>query len=194
MVYELVFILDRSTSMKPVQSGMIAGFNRLLSKLRLSKDTIKISLIVFNHQVIVIQNGVDVKDCVELNQARYYPGGKTALLDAIGVSYKTVDDRIKSSKVKPDKVLFVVWSDGKGGTSDTLYNKTKIQALYNKRNSRYKFLFISADVDDSQLLEMFGSTRSIKKVKISKQNIIDSFEAVFDKLEIQLVENLEGDD
>ena len=90
---ELVFILDKSGSMSGLEGDTIGGFNSLIEKQRKEDGKARISTILFNHEVEVIHDRVDLEGIKPLTDKEYCVSGCTALLDAIGNSINHIFER-----------------------------------------------------------------------------------------------------
>ena len=104
---ELVFILDKSGSMSGLESDTIGGFNSLIDKQRKEEGRAVVSTILFNHDVEVIYDRVDLNDVALLTKKEYCVSGCTALLDAMGNAINGTlakQNKLKDSD-KPNKTM-----------------------------------------------------------------------------------------
>lgn len=85
---ELVFVLDRSGSMRRLAQDAISGFNGLIEKQRAEAGEARVTAVLFDDAYEMIYNNVDINEVPPLTDEVYYPRGVTALLDAVG---KTID-------------------------------------------------------------------------------------------------------
>lgn len=137
---DVVFLLDRSGSMQGSELDTIGGYNSYLDKQRKNKFNTKITTVLFDDQYEVLHNRKDIKDVNNLTENEYYVRGCTALLDAIGKTINNLD-----KKVKDNKVLFVITTDGLENASRE-YNKDKIKTLI-EQHSNWEFIYIGANID-----------------------------------------------
>lgn len=137
---DVVFLLDRSGSMQGSELDTIGGYNSYLDKQRKNKYNTKITTVLFDDQYEVLHNRKDIKDVNNLTENEYYVRGCTALLDAIGKTITNLD-----KKVKDNKVLFVITTDGLENASKE-YNKDKIKSLI-EQHSKWEFIYIGANID-----------------------------------------------
>ena len=133
---DVVFLLDRSGSMGGMESDTIGGYNSYLKSLE--KGT-KVTTVLFDHEYEVLHDQKDVEEVEPLTRNNYYVRGCTALFDAIGKSIHLMDHK------ECEKVLFVITTDGLENSSRE-YSKKDIQKLI-KKHSKWKFLYIGADID-----------------------------------------------
>ncbi len=152
---DVVFLLDRSGSMQGSELDTIGGYNSYLSKQRKNKFNTKITTVLFDDQYEILHDRKDIKEVKDITDKEYYVRGCTALLDAIGKTINKLD-----KKVKDNKVLFVITTDGLENASKE-YNKDKIKTLI-EQHSNWEFIYIGANIDS------YGEGASIG---IPRQNI-----------------------
>ena len=84
---EVVFILDRSGSMRGLEEDTIGGCNSMIEKQRKEDGEAYISTVLFDDKNEILYDRVPVAKVEPMNEKQYYVRGCTALLDAI----KTAD-------------------------------------------------------------------------------------------------------
>lgn len=156
---ELVFILDKSGSMSGLESDTIGGFNSLIEKQRKEEGKAIISTILFNHEVEVIYDRVDLNDVALLTNKEYFVSGCTALLDAMGNAINGVlakQNKLKDSD-KPNKTMFIITTDGMENSSkEYTYKAVKKMIEKVKKENEWEFVFLGANIDAVLEASKFG--------------------------------------
>ena len=137
---DIVFLLDRSGSMSGSESDTIGGYNSYIEKMKKNKETTRITTVLFDNQYELLTDREDITKIKKLNNKTYYVRGCTALYDAIGKTITSIETRVKDNKV-----LFVITTDGLENAS-VEYNKKTISKLI-KQHNNWEFLYIGANID-----------------------------------------------
>lgn len=156
---ELVFILDRSGSMRGLEADTIGGFNSMIEKQILEEGEAYISTLLFDTTCDVIHDRVPINQVQPLTNREYYVRGCTALLDAIGGAIHHIKNIHKYAREedKPEKTLFVITTDGMENSSRRYtYEKVKTMVEYEKENYGWEFIFLGANIDAIQTASRFG--------------------------------------
>lgn len=156
---ELVFILDRSGSMRGLEKDTVGGFNSMIDKQRELEGNVKVSTVLFNQRSIVIHNRIDIEEVEEMRVRDFDVSGTTALLDAIGRSVRKIKkvycDTLREDR--PKKVIFVITTDGMENAS-TQFSRKMIKREIGKVQEEYgwEFLFLGANIDSVKEASMLG--------------------------------------
>lgn len=147
---ELVFILDRSGSMSGLEADTIGGFNSLLAQQRQKDGEAILSTVLFDDQMEVLHDRVNIKMVKDLTDEDYIVRGCTALLDAMGKAIKHINKVQKSlpEDEQPEKTMFIITTDGMENSSHE-YTYEKIKKMVEKKQSKkhWEFLFLGANID-----------------------------------------------
>ncbi|MCJ8008204.1 VWA domain-containing protein [Lederbergia wuyishanensis] len=149
MLTELIFLLDRSGSMAGLENDTIGGFNALVEKQCKLEGETMVTAVLFDDQYEVLWEGIDARTA-KLTEKEYFVRGYTALLDAIGKTILDVDRRF-SKDSKPDKVIFVITTDGlENASQEFTYRKIKEMIKRQEEIHQWEFIFIGANIDVAQ--------------------------------------------
>lgn len=157
---ELVFVVDKSGSMRSLQSDTIGSFNTLLEKQKNLPGDAYVTTVMFNNKSQTTHNRVRIHDVNPISNTDYQPSGCTALLDAVGQTISTISNCETS---KDHKVMFVIITDGYENASREFDKDTVKQMIEDKTKLGWEFLFCGADID------AFGEAQ---KIGINKDNVI----------------------
>ena len=155
---ELVFILDKSGSMGGLENDTIGGYNSFLKKQQEEAGTTRITTVLFDNNYELLHDRLDIKAVCPITDKDYFVGGSTALLDAIGKSIHKVENVQKHSgdDYKPNKVLFVITTDGMENSSHE-YTYDRVKSLVeNKKEKGWEFIFLGANIDAIDVAGNFG--------------------------------------
>lgn len=156
---EIVFILDRSGSMRGLETDTIGGFNSMIEKQRKEEGEAYISTVLFDDACEVLYDRVPVGKVEPMNDNQYYVRGCTALLDAIGGAVHHIANVHKYAReeARPEKTLFIITTDGMENSSH-IYTYDKVKKLVEKQKKKYgwEFLFLGANIDAIEVAGRFG--------------------------------------
>ncbi len=156
---EIVFILDRSGSMRGLEADTIGGFNAMIEKQRKEPGEALVSTVLFDNDTQVIHDRVPLDKLEPLTEKEYYVRGCTALLDAVGGAIHHIGNVHKYAREedRPEKTLFVITTDGMENASRH-YTYDKVKAMIEMEKERYgwEFLFLGANIDAAREAARFG--------------------------------------
>lgn len=159
---ELVFILDRSGSMRGLEADTIGGFNAMIDRQKWEPGQAYVSTLLFDSGCTVIHDRVDIQKVAPLTEREYAVRGCTALLDAIGGAIHHIGNIHKYARPEdvPEHTLFVITTDGMENASRR-YTADRIKQMIEHEKQKYgwEFLFLGANIDAVETARHFGIER-----------------------------------
>ena len=156
---ELVMILDRSGSMRGLESDTIGGYNGMLKKQRETEGEVLVSTVLFDNESEVLYDRVPLDQMPEMTEKEYYVRGCTALLDAVGRAIHHIGNVHKYAREedRPEKTIFVITTDGMENASHT-YSYARVKQMVERQKEKYgwEFLFLGANIDAIETAGRFG--------------------------------------
>ena len=158
-ITELVFILDRSSSMAGLESDTVGGFNAMIEKQKKQNDPCYVSTVLFNHASQVLYDRVKLGEVQKMTEEHFCVGGSTALMDAIGGAIHHIGNIHKYIRPEdvPANTMFVIMTDGMENASRN-YSSNRVKQMIERQKKRYgwEFLFIGANIDAVETAARYG--------------------------------------
>ena len=164
---ELVFILDRSGSMAGLESDTIGGFNSMLEKQKKLEGEAVLTTVLFDDKYEVLHDRISLNAAAPITDNDYFVRGSTALLDAVGLSILKTEKNCRhtSAEFLPDKVMFIITTDGmENASTEFTYEKIHKMITEKKEKENWEFIFMGANIDAVQTAQSFGipESRAVK--------------------------------
>lgn len=178
---ELVFILDRSGSMRGLESDTIGGFNGMIARQKEEEKRVNVTTVLFDDEMEIIHDRFPVEIIEPLTKKEYFVRGCTALLDAVGAIIGKIDNvqkRLPESH-RAGKVIFVITTDGLENSSKH-FTYEQIRRLIDAKKERgWEFLFLGANIDAGREAEKMGIARNrAVKYENDSEGVAINFRAV----------------
>ena len=161
-ITEIVFILDRSGSMSGYEKDTIGGFNATIEKQKQETGKAIVSTVLFDHDIDVIYDRVNIEDIPIMTNKEYRVRGTTALLDAIGGAIHHIGNIHKYARPEdvPEHTIFIITTDGMENASRN-YDSRRVKEMIQRQTDRYgwEFIFLAANIDAVETADRYGIRR-----------------------------------
>lgn len=159
---ELVFILDRSGSMRGLERDTIGGFNKMLARQKGEGKQANVTTVLFDDEVEIIHDRFSIELIEPLTEKEYFVRGCTALLDAVGAAVNKIDNVQKHlpETHRAGKVIFVIITDGLENSSEHFTYEQIRRTISAKKECGWEFLFLGANIDAGREAEKIGIARN----------------------------------
>jgi len=150
----IAIVLDKSASMDSLTSSTIEGFNSFLKAQKEVEGEATMTLVQFADRSDTLMDVQPIVNADELSARNYRAdGNSTALLDALGRTMNNTEHQLSEmdEDQKPEKVIFVVITDGAENSSQEFEQKIIMEMINRHRDdSKWEFVFIGANQDAIQ--------------------------------------------
>ena len=147
----IVFILDRSGSMRSIARDTVGGFESFIETQKAQPGSATVTLVQFDDQYQVDYKDVPINEVPDL---QFVPRGWTALYDAIG---KTVAEKMSGEQPDDTKTIIVILTDGEENRS-TEYTYNYVQNLLKEAQDilGWEVIFVGANIDAVKTASSLG--------------------------------------
>ena len=149
----IICILDRSYSMKHMESEVIGNFNNFLREQKELEGRAKLTLVLFDDQYDMIYDEIDLQKARPLTKRQYYARGMTRMNDAVG--------RTLTNKSGKRKAIVLIHTDGDENDSRE-YKHHDIKKIVKKLKQKWEFIFVGADINVKQRNRDYGFTHTLQ--------------------------------
>lgn len=156
---EIIFILDRSGSMRPLEEDTIGGYNSFLDRQRQEGGEAVVTTILFDNQFEILHDCVNIKEIKPITGKEYYARGMTALFDAVGRAIVKAEYRqnFTPEAEAPGKTVVVIITDGMENSSKEYHQDTIREMIHiQQKKHGWEFIFLGANMDAVKTAEGMG--------------------------------------
>lgn len=175
---DITVVLDKSGSMSKIKNDMMGGFNEFLAKQQEIDGKCTISMVQFSTFRDIKYTAMDVREAPKLDHRNYSVNGGTALIDAMVDTIDETGHRLAMLPVKerPDRVLFVVVTDGEENASSRFQRQQLLDRInHQKTVYKWDFVYLGANQDSIQEASKYGfsygSTMDYRSTKLGTRNV-----------------------
>lgn len=158
-ITELVFILDRSGSMRGLEKDTIGGFNSMIEKQKKQEGECYVSTVLFDNESEVVHDRVKLSEIEPMTEDDYYVRGCTALIDAVGGAIHHIGNIHKYARPEdvPEHTMLIITTDGMENASHR-YTSDKVKQMIKRQKEKFgwEFLFIGANIDAVETASRYG--------------------------------------
>lgn len=150
-VTDVIFILDKSGSMRYYTDETIRGFNTMLDVQCKEEGRAYITTVLFNEKSVYLHEREEIEKVKKLTRKDYEAGGCTALLDAVGDAIE------KAGRSRcGNKTVVIVITDGLENASVNYTYKEIREKIASRRLQGWEFIFLGANIDVAAEAEKIG--------------------------------------
>lgn len=158
-ITELVFILDRSGSMRGLEKDTIGGFNSMIEKQKKQAGECYVSTVLFDNESEVVHDRVKLSAIEPMTEDDYYVRGCTALIDAVGGAIHHIGNIHKYARPEdvPEHTMLIITTDGMENASHR-YTSDRVKHMIERQKEKFgwEFLFIGANIDAVETASRYG--------------------------------------
>lgn len=146
-ITHVLMVIDKSGSMHPLADDVRGGFNTYLDDLTRDDSTYSVTVTLFDTTCTSLCTDTPIAAVPRLTGDSYDPHGWTALLDAVGRTIHTFEQRVPTLGDN-DRVILVVQTDGQENSSRQ-YSYQQIADLIRDREKtgRWNCVYLGQHAD-----------------------------------------------
>lgn len=145
---EILYIKDKSHSMRPLRQAVIDGYNAFLAEQKAVPGEARMTQVQFSYasDYKLLCQGQPLAEAKPLTEHDYDPAGNTALRDAIGRTLDVQGKRIAEEKWA-EQVIVCIHTDGQENDSNEYTQEQVKSMIEHAQGHGWKFVFLAANQD-----------------------------------------------
>ena len=164
----IIFLLDRSGSMKICEDDAIGGYNSFLDIQKQENSEANITTILFDNHYEILHDHVDIQEVNHITRKEYFARGTTALLDAIGTTI---------TRFSGINAIMIIITDGLDNASKKFQIKNVYEMIDEKQKQNWEFIFLGANIDAVKTAGSIG-INSERAANFPIENLRNKFEGL----------------
>ena len=185
-----LLIVDASSSMSPLTKSTISGVNEQIDSIKqLEKEfpdqKYNMSFMHFNNTVTIEYTERQSSALEHISESNYKCSGMTALLDAIGVGVRNLNDKIGDKITSGEAAaVVVIITDGEENSSRE-FDGSKVKSMIEElqATNRWTFTFVGANIDSISTASRYGidvkNVMQFSSDELSNQKVYKSMSKSF---------------
>ncbi len=135
---ELVFMLDKRGSIGGLESDTLGEFKSMLQKQKAVDGERRITTVLFGNNYALLHDRIDIRAFAPITKKKFYVGGSTALLAAIGktIHKAGTSEKHTAENYRAEKVLFVIITDRQENARRE-YSSDQVKAQIERQKKEY---------------------------------------------------------
>lgn len=165
MYTHITMLIDESASMGHLKNTVLESIQGLINKQKLIDEPCTITIATFNSSAVSNSFALKSTRMGKIQEAvfnSYHPSGGTPLLEAmcLEIDHTGADLAALPEDKRPQKVIFVIMTDGEENTSSREYTINDVRRRIKMQSDVYKweFLFLGANIDAFAVGMSYGFT------------------------------------
>ena len=158
-----LLIVDASSSMSPLTKSTISGVNEQIDSIKqLEKEfpeqKYNMSFMHFNNTVTIEYTDRKSSSLEHISETNYKCSGMTALLDAIGVGVRNLNEKIGDKIASGEAAAVVVIITDGAENASREFDGPKVKSMIEElqATNRWTFTFVGANIDSISTASRYG--------------------------------------
>lgn len=179
---DIIFLIDKSGSTSELEGATCAGYNSLINQERKAGFKTRITTVLFDDDMEVIDFRKDVNNVRPL---AYTAGGQTRLYDSLATIMKKVRNSQVMDGVEVSHTVVYIMTDA-GDNRSTSYSAASVSSLVKEYTKSYgwEFLFLGALENAQDIASSLGiNYNNAVEIDKSQEGLYNSFVSTSKALE-----------